>query len=744
MNTSITGRNKLSSRRSFLKVAGATAAGLVLPHYLFGQEAVVPIEELPTPAPIQTPQQDTNQRPQQYANPGISEQDAIHRIVSGRFFRFPKFPIDGAVVNVPGKMFEGIETLEYQQQNGLSLIDSKEELCQLAEGISRVYNPCAINPQAFEQLVTTAGLPIEFAQALKNGQSPSKFDLLAQYLFAYQHFRNNYGVEWVSYKDPQGRLMVTGSECSIVETKSDGNIRRPRGEARPLRDFFEALGGLFTGQGFKSAEYTRNDVNRVPARGIGFMQGTSTMPLASHPIVKYTPGISLPYAETVATINKYQNFPPHKVDLIWQNENNQMELRDLNTSGPMNPFAYEIAKLEERVGNIPVNRRNRLTIGGPNKNMISPLSAGNQLSTRSGLLGIESYSFAPANNFFVDVRKTTGVSGNLRNYGEYQITVAFGQEALYMAQHARDRLFFLSALENAAIGFAFGGPWGAIAGGVKSLFDGVWAYFEGKNPPKSTLLSDNRHYVSNLEARAADVFSILNNSHELSANTLIVANYKNNICVTQRPAHIEPICRQVMIREPGFYRVPQGQMLFQEPGQYNVPQACAPVACAPTECIPQECMPQCTPCPAPQLEYVPGRTYFQNQIEHRMVPAQHQYMSVPATGIIHARDAYGVSMQGNCVRFCTTECGANHILGLLYGGLMTASFNFGRTRTITTPSQGGVTGGRSGLPMGDGFHGVTGGRGAGGMGNSYGGAMGGGRSGGGMGNSYGGVMGGRN
>ena len=268
-----------------------------------------------------------------------------------------------------------------------------------------------------------------------------------------------------------------------------------------------------------------------------------------------------------------------------------------------------------------------------------------------------------------------------------------------MVEHRRDWLFGLTALENAGIGFVFGGPWGAAFGAGKTLGDGLFAYFEGRNPPKNTFMEDDVDAVTGLRKEESDAYSVLNHAQKIGATQMILVNYQNSLRQDLRSAYDAPVTRRLRITEPGYHQLPgvvkrkeqleEPQMYFSQPGEYDIPQTCAPVQCAPT----------------------------------------YQCIEVPATAVIYAKDAYDICQTGNCVRFRTTNIGANHLLGLLYNGLMQASFQIPSNHSSHTshrPSKPSYGGGQSGAPLGDHYGGSSYGGGQSGhnSGNSYGGQSG--------------------
>jgi hypothetical protein len=672
-------KNITQNRRQFLKATGAVAASVIL-------------------KPYQALSQDSSS-PQAQA---FSEAEAINRITGN--FTLNQFPLAGAIVDVRNRTFPFIRTLEYQQQEGLSVLTDKEGLFGLAEGISTIYFPQNLDPSAFDRLVAQSGISPEFAQNLKSQTNPRFLDLLAQLSEQDLKFLETYGTKFVSYPNSNGQLMVTGSLESLVEVKQEGKRTKPVNQNRPIRDFLKALGSVLTGQGFPSANYTQEDVNRLSQASVRFIQGASQLSMPCNPTVQHSQVISMTAGDTCNTVLKYGNFPQNQLDVFWLDSNSQIKAFNLNLTGPQNRNAFPITLLEGLIDGVNGTRRNRLIIGSQDRNLISSQSGNNELSTRSGILGTDSISTVDNNNFLVYVRKKTGVNRGFREYADYEVTVAFGQESLKMVQNARDRVFFLRGLENAGIGFAFGGPWGAAIMGAKTIFDGVWAYFEGRNPPGSSLYIDDRQFVSRLKGSAKDVYSIFENSARLGANSLIVVPYQSDLCVTRKPSRESQLCYQVQVNQPGFVQTPCGALPFSEPGVYNIPQPCAPAVCSPAECLP------------PQSQVI--------------VEPQQNYVTMPAVGLIYARDAYDVRMHGSCVRFNTTECGANHLLGLLYGGIMMASFNNPFKHHGTETATGGrnsapggnsysqpSSGFRTSNPGGDSWGGAS--RGAGG--NSYGG-----------------------
>ncbi len=277
------------------------------------------------------------------------------------------------------------------------------------------------------------------------------------------------------------------------------------------------LAGIFSIGGCKTADYTRQDINKIPKKNIEMLvENIETAPSLEQ---EKKESLSLKYTKTRDVLEKYEKFPEHKVNLYFPGQ----EIRELDTTGFLNQYADEIKSLED---SIPEDsKRIRLGLGEPDRDeFASQRSGDNQLSDESGLFGVDSYFTKGKGNFLIDVREVTKVE-NWKNKKEYYISVLFGQQAFNAVKEREDWLYGLETLEDSGVGFAVGGGGGAGGVGASKLIGGIWAYFEGINPPKKTSLSDNKYDIGGLEKKSADVYSNLRFCKNTETKSKIIVPY---------------------------------------------------------------------------------------------------------------------------------------------------------------------------------------------------------------------------
>ena len=158
----------------------------------------------------------------------------IHSLVSHPAFTLPEFPLAWSNIKLTeekGKIksaeFGSIYVSEYLHQNGLGVIDTKQELKQLAAAISRVYSPGVVNSRAFEMLAEATGTE-NLAKELEAGvETPTDYDRLAEFIFAYQNSlereKSIIPLGVFTYRDAQGELIAVGNQESLIKLKAKGN-----------------------------------------------------------------------------------------------------------------------------------------------------------------------------------------------------------------------------------------------------------------------------------------------------------------------------------------------------------------------------------------------------------------------------------------------------------------------------------------------------------------------------------------
>ncbi len=284
--------------------------------------------------------------------------------------------------------------------------------------------------------------------------------------------------------------------------------------------------------GCTTANYSRQDINEIPVKKAeSLVKIVETMPT---PKFKGDIVDSLSYEDTKKVVEKYENLPEQKIMLYFPTDKiisektleRESEARVLDTTGLLNQYADEIKRLEDLIPE--KSKRIRLSLAEADRKQFATQRSGdNQLSIESGLFGVDSYYASGNGQFLIDVKEVTGVGKDFRNKKEFRISVLFGQEAFNAMKERKDWLAGLTFAEDVAMGGAMGGAYGAGGVAAGKLIDGVWAYFEGINPPEGTFMSDNRFNISKLEEKSSDVYSALKVSKEENARSCMTVPYSN-------------------------------------------------------------------------------------------------------------------------------------------------------------------------------------------------------------------------
>ncbi|MBI3334031.1 hypothetical protein HYZ97_00945 [Candidatus Pacearchaeota archaeon] len=144
--------------------------------------------------------QDDEKRETVWKADELEEAQIVHTLLS-YFPRMPEFPLVSGVV--AGKQVL-LDEVHYVQSG---MIANNIQLGRIADVIALIYSPAAVHTNAFESWVAGARLPPQFRERFeKNLEQPSKFDTLAQFLYAYQQ-----QPEGVIFRDYEGNTRFIAS-----------------------------------------------------------------------------------------------------------------------------------------------------------------------------------------------------------------------------------------------------------------------------------------------------------------------------------------------------------------------------------------------------------------------------------------------------------------------------------------------------------------------------------------------------
>jgi len=159
----------------------------------------------------------TQSSPPQYLEPLPQYQEQVHQIVSS--LNLPQFPLASATIHGKKSFFRtsytlgDVHTVEYQHQAGYNIIDTLEELGDLAQKVSEVYD-ARVNPQTFESLAESRGMSKDVVRQLEpqayTNQS-SAYDRLADL----GSHRNRV----TGYRNAKKQLKVIGNINDVLRLK---------------------------------------------------------------------------------------------------------------------------------------------------------------------------------------------------------------------------------------------------------------------------------------------------------------------------------------------------------------------------------------------------------------------------------------------------------------------------------------------------------------------------------------------
>jgi hypothetical protein len=143
---------------------------------------------------------------------------AAFQLASSRSFNLPVFPIGYSVME--GNNQSSVVSSEYMPQNGLALIESKSSLEFIASQIAKSYQPEVVDAQAFEKLSYQAGISEKLVRSIEPTTSPTDFDTLAQFIFAYnKSFTDNDGLEGIVSYNLGGKSVYVGNTDDLNSLK---------------------------------------------------------------------------------------------------------------------------------------------------------------------------------------------------------------------------------------------------------------------------------------------------------------------------------------------------------------------------------------------------------------------------------------------------------------------------------------------------------------------------------------------
>lgn len=143
---------------------------------------------------------------------------SVYNITSNENFRLPEFPLRSAILD--GKTSSLADVVDYEFIGGrLSLVDSIDELKEVAETIAKGYSPAAVKSDAWETLVAKCGGDLKLANQIeekfnKGTLNETILDNLAQFIMTEEDGS-------VVFKNKQGEIVVFGSANSIMKMKGE-------------------------------------------------------------------------------------------------------------------------------------------------------------------------------------------------------------------------------------------------------------------------------------------------------------------------------------------------------------------------------------------------------------------------------------------------------------------------------------------------------------------------------------------
>jgi len=267
----------------------------------------------------------------------------------------------------------------------------------------------------------------------------------------------------------------------------------------------------------------RDDVSKLPRSSVRLIAQAADNPTNAG-LASFTDPISLD--QPLEVLDKYDGeLPAQDINLYLGQNYERPGLRKLrsNTTGHLNVSAFSISELEKMMLGISENaQKSGVSLASPDAESYRARS--NQLSTNSGLLGIQSIS--EDNNYYqIFVNQITGPKG-FRLHDKYQVTVVFGQPDLSAKKSRKDNGFLMEVAGDALIGWGITGePIGAAFGAGIAGVQGIEAYCKGKRPVKRTFLTDDQSTITGLSNEARHVSDILHTAYRAGATDVVVVNY---------------------------------------------------------------------------------------------------------------------------------------------------------------------------------------------------------------------------
>lgn len=237
---------------------------------------------------------------------------------------------------------------------------------------------------------------------------------------------------------------------------------------------------------------------------------------------------ALPYHEAQGLAQNYMGLPQIKTNVYI----GDLESRVLDTTGYLNGSMDELKDIGAKIPSDYENRT-QLVIGNPDDYLVSGRSKDNQLTRKSGLLGITSLNpREQGSGVTVSVINTTGVR-NWNNSSDYQIRVTFGSPEVAQEQIRKDFGYLATTAEDAtALGLLFG-PKAAAGSVAYAGLEGAWAFFESLDnaPDETTLTRTNAKNgsIGLVDRGIAETFNIVRMVQRTRAPTTILGRNPGQI-----------------------------------------------------------------------------------------------------------------------------------------------------------------------------------------------------------------------